>query len=514
MRRILFSLFLCWTTKAWAQMDSATILALSKQEALVQVQQHPDIFSQMTPMFQADKEIVLQAVTRLPSNATYVHASLWEDRKLVEDLLSQNIEVFRYLPDTLQHDRSLLQYAIQKDSLAVLHIPSEYRDDDNLMKLAVRRNSLAYNFVSDRLKADRYTASLALVDAKPEIWRAVPESLKQDDEFLTPLILRNCSLLQFALHDQIEVVRSCANRDVSSFQYAVPSIRNNTLLLRDLLRTKPELLQYAGEDVRNDKEFILSLLPEYRIKPSFIGMKLQRDPDVAVAFLETDPALYRLFSEELRNDEQVSRLAIQQSLLLFEFVGEELKDDDFFVGEVVQQNGSLIRFASERIRGDKDIARIAVLQDPKAFDELTTSLQDDLLWVDELLGEYPDKISNYHSVLAEKEWGIGKVPLLFRYDRLLVEEAMQVRGISLEKAPKHFQADEKIVRLAVEQNGMALAFASEELRNNEKVANVALKQNPQAILFVGPSLREDERFIKKTKKKYPSITRYLREEGE
>ena len=158
-------------------------------------------------------------------------------------MLDQNLAILRGLPPELQNDRTILRRAIQQDSLAVLMMPPEFKDDEVLMKMAVRSNPLVYKFISPRLQSNEYIIGLALQESKAEIWNTVPQTFRDDPEFMEPRVLANCRLLEFYETADDELVKKCASRDRQSFVFADESLRGDIKVVRPLLREDPKLFQ-------------------------------------------------------------------------------------------------------------------------------------------------------------------------------------------------------------------------------------------------------------------------------
>lgn len=484
----------------------------SKEEAIEKMSIFPIIFKDLSPEVSTDMNVIYEAIRVYPPNAAFIAPELLEDRKFVESLLEVNVVVLRDLPKEFQHDKNFLRRAIQIDPLAVLVMPKEYKDDDILMKLAVRRKPLAYNFISDRLKQDKYIVSLALADSDPNIWRAIPKNIQQDEAFLRPLVLKNCGLLQHTHSHDIEVVLDCASRDPDVFKFAVPVIKNNKALLKELLRIKPALL--AASELNKDKDFVLSLLPEYKLSPQYLGVNLLNDIDIAEKFIEIDPVFFQEFPEDIRSNTAIANQAVTKSMFNFEFIGDKLKADYEFVAPIIEENGSYLRYISDDLKKNKELIELAVSKDYKAFDYADSSLQEDLAWIASLLVKYPQQVQRFKDVMEDKRWGVGKLPTLFRYEKSLVELGLKTHGESLEFAPEHFRADKKLVLLAIEQNGLALEFASDALRNDVKLVQKAVKQNSGAIRFAGPAVLENKKLLRKWSKKNDRLKEELRKMGD
>jgi predicted RNA-binding protein (virulence factor B family) len=64
-------------------------------------------------------------------------------------------------------------------------------------------------------------------------------------------------------------------------------------------------------------------------------------------------------SEELKNDKEVVLEAVKQYGRSLLYASEELKNDKEFVLEVVKQNGDSLEYASEELKNDKEVLWIS-----------------------------------------------------------------------------------------------------------------------------------------------------------
>jgi hypothetical protein len=74
----------------------------------------------------------------------------------------------------------------------------------------------------------------------------------------------------------------------------------------------------------------------------------------------THVELLQFASEELRNDKEVVLEAIKYNKLNFEFASTSLRDDKEVALEAVANNMQTLQYASERLRGDRDVVYNAI----------------------------------------------------------------------------------------------------------------------------------------------------------
>ena len=163
------------------------------------------------------------------------------------------------------------------------------------------------------------------------------------------------------------------------------------------------LLQYASEQLKDDKDV------------------------VRVAVKNNGKAL-KFASEELKRDKEVVRVAVKNNGKAFKLASKELKGDRELVLAVVQEDGFLLSFASEELRGDREVVLAAIHNYGRALDFASEEL---------------------------------------RGDREVVLAAIRNYGCALDFASELLQKNEEVAFAAVQRNEKALEYVSEELLHNK-----------------------------------------------
>lgn len=222
----------------------------------------------------------------------------------------------------------------------------------------------------------------------------------------------------------------------------------------DLVSIYGCFLDYAPENLRSDKEFILKAIRRG-------GM------DGTLEYV----------SQELRADKDVVLEAIKQYSGDVRYACEELKNDRDFILSAVKINGDVLETLFKHPDEKKCIKAISdrdiILEAAKTYDFALTYASDELLHDREIMLTAV-KCQGLNLRLASKK---------FRNDREIVLAAVNNMGWALEYASKRLQADYEVVLAAVRNDGLALKFASYDLRSDSNIVYEATKSHEWAQLY-------------------------------
>jgi len=264
-------------------------------------------------------------------------------------------------PDRLPYD-SVLQ-----------HASDEMRNNEQVVMAAVTENGCALRFASDEMKNNHRVVIAAIKPCESrgtgttsmffseeefhcEALDYASDNLKSNEDFLVDALSYNGLALRFASEDMrnnerivIAAITPCPvfgriakqrmESDARAFRYASDNLKNNEDFLVDALSYNGLALQFASEDMRNNKRVVMAAIAPPTVR---------RAKSVA-------PAM--------------------------EHASKELKNDPSFWQQAVATNGVVLRYAPERFRNDVDIAIAAVRQNYGAYDSVPDRIRRNELFL-------------------------------------------------------------------------------------------------------------------------------------
>lgn len=215
----------------------------------------------------------------------------------------------------------------------------------------------------------------------------------------------------------------------------------------EMVKQDPENFLKASEELRGDKDFVLSLLPLIKNNPFAIANglseELRDDKDVIMALIEKeDYSILNSTSNTADNLLEVM-MAFQFRFGVLEFTSERLRDDEEVALAAVQKMGDAFGYVSTRLKGNRDIF-IAAVQ--------TCRLK--------FAGEYE---------------GFSDISDELKDDKEAMLIAVQRFGFLLELASDRLKDDKDIVLAAVKEDGAYLEYASKRLQEDADVLEAVKK---------------------------------------
>ena len=128
---------------------------------------------------------------------------------------------------------------------------------------------------------------------------------------------------------------------------------NDLEFFKERVQTMPLLIEWANEDIQNDKDILLAAVNQAGWTGCYASEALRDDKDVILAAVKNDGQILYFASERLRDDKDVVLAAIENKPII-------------------------IKYASLRLRKDKDVAKLAVSKGKKnVLSFLDSELQKD-----------------------------------------------------------------------------------------------------------------------------------------
>lgn len=165
---------------------------------------------------------------------------------------------------------------------------------------------------------------------------------------------------------------------------------NDKKQVLEMVKKDPENFLKASEELRGDKEFVLSVLPLIE-RVYCTGMveslseELRDDKDVIMGFAKAwDACVLRAASQRLRDDKDVVLAAIEKDGDLIEDASDRLKDDEEVAMAAVQKHSIAYLYISARLKNNRDIfitavqnCRLKVACEYEGFNDISDELKDD-----------------------------------------------------------------------------------------------------------------------------------------
>jgi Domain of unknown function (DUF4116) len=137
------------------------------------------------------------------------------------------------------------------------------------------------------------------------------------------------------------------------------------------------LLQYASQELKKDKQFILNVVRHHGWALEFVDNVLKKDKDVVMAAVSQNGYSLLYADSSLKKDKDIVLDAVSKEGQALFHADDELKKDKDIVMAAVKKDGLAIQYADFILKKDKDIALAAVTQNGVVLDDCDDELQND-----------------------------------------------------------------------------------------------------------------------------------------
>ena len=422
----------------------------------------------------------------------YASKRLIQDKEFNLNYLKANPEWYDRLienNDSLKNDEAFARLAVQLSGVNFLELSEEFSNNREILNLAVEnsKGSLMINQISEDLLYD--------------------EDGNVDVDLLLKLVKSN--------HFNISKVPDAImlNSAVASQLILAASSKNN-------------VLYYAPEFLRTDKEFITKLTSENIFTIAFADKSILADREFMQGIVAKMPVLIKFCSAELKADKLFVKEAVNLNGLVIRYIDEKLLNDPEIYWAALRQNPESYKILPSEIYTDKAIVdyiskinggilthfSTSVHSKPIKFNCILNSADGSYpeeLTVFKTLGDKPSKneilevikIDPTQIVFLSEEFFVNNkdllgsileitsYPLKFKSCRkALGEQELEKQLKTHSWALKYIEADESLSNEFLKEllsiNGNLLQLLTQEQRKDNSFVEIALKRNPEACHFV------------------------------
>lgn len=381
---------------------------------------------------------------------------------ILEDVRNGDLSSYDSASDEIKNDRQFALAVLSADPEAYSHIPQTFREDPEFMCNAISLNSDI--FFIDPSFAQNEDYILAALGGLPKIDDSTNLPNGLDPEITAQIEARNQRIMDSVgddLRSDRDFMLAAIDIDAKLESYASDSLKtdpsfHNALyqsrLLEDI-KTRPEVLQSASPELLNDRDFAMRAVKQNGEALQYLG-NFSNDSEIVLAAAKYDPQALQYASPDLLNNRDFAMQAVEQNGASLEYLSN-FSNDRAIVTAAVQQDGTAIQFASQDLKDDRNIALEAVLNNGSALQYLNADLRDD-----------------YDVVMTAVTHEGNKLPLIE------IDGSMQISfDTTLQYASPRLQNDENICLAAIRNDANAYDSISPSLKNDRSFMEEAIRTN-------------------------------------
>ena len=377
-------------------------------------------------------DVMLEVVGLCGLSLAHGGVAVRGNRAVVLAALKNNADALQFVTPTLADDRSIVAAAFtEKSAKANLQYASRrLRRNTDVVTAACTANGANFAFASRALKQESAFA-LKMVGISPEAMAHVDPSLLSKKDFVEAVMTtvpKDCFRMEANLWKNRAVLRKLLHVYGGHFalQKAHAKLRGDAHLVLAAVADDPRAFAFAGEKLRQNKQFVLSCLEHAGCDAEHIGAALWKDRSVVL---------------------RVLAMCSVEGLILSR-LGRDLCNDGDVVRCAVTANPKNFEYASLPLRAEREIALLGM--------RCAGNLQH-----------------------------VGK---WWQHDADFVYEAVVLHKGLLKGVPSALCANAAFMRRCVAHNGMYLQMAVPELRDSFFMVFTAICADLGAVRYAGPAL--------------------------
>ncbi len=208
-----------------------------------------------SPIFQKDKEVILEAVKRNGRALEYASLELKNDKDIVLEAVKQNGRALVFASDDLKINREVFLEAVKQDGRALQFASDVLKADREVVLEAVKQTGWALQFTSATLKADRDVVLKAVKQGGFALQFA-SDDLKADRDVVLEAIKQN-GALAFAsatLKADRDVVLKAVKQDGFALQFAYDDLKADREVVLEAVKQTKYALRFVSDDLKKDRE--------------------------------------------------------------------------------------------------------------------------------------------------------------------------------------------------------------------------------------------------------------------
>jgi hypothetical protein len=333
---------------------------------------NPGIIRNIAPV--SDRELMEEALKDHVFNLEYASDDLKADKKLVLGLVKKDWRVLRDASKVLLSDSVFIAEAI-------LCFNDNQEEDNSLVE-----DLLFLPFEKEIIDINKVVNYL--VTHYPRVLKHIAPAF--DMEII-------CTCLQYTHEEDIPYIMDCISDDlkktkafwVTAVQKSLYMLKNAPLIYRQdkevvlaAVLYDGELVEFAGESLRNDPEIYLAAISQINNRRGacdpgrilhLIPEKFRSDKGFLIKAVENYPRIFEHVTPDVRSDREFMLEIIKKTYgWIIEYVSPELQSDRQFIVEAAILNKDILRWLSKNFNNDKELFEMLSkegIEPIKAFSE-------------------------------------------------------------------------------------------------------------------------------------------------
>lgn len=303
----------------------------------------------------------------------YIHEHMDSKiRELYSDFDNENYYLYEE-----EYDKYEREYIVSHpEAIIILRGDiSKYTNDKEIIKIALEQKEFIGEYLpdlADFIWRDRELLKMLCEQYGETTYNCVPLDLQDDKD-----------VIKYALKDIMENSNDVYDSKENIMKHISDDNSNDKEIMTLAVQGTPELIEYASENLKDDKELVINAINSCPIEDCindglgirFISERLKNDKDIILSAVKKDGLELEYSSPDLKDDKEVVLAAVNECGGSLEYASDRLKDDEEVVLAALKNTLDDFDLISERLKNDKDFILKAVAIDEGILEYINPELR-------------------------------------------------------------------------------------------------------------------------------------------
>jgi len=471
-----------------------------KEYGIEEIKKNPYNLEYADETLKNNKEVVMQAVSKLGVALKYASEQLRSDKEVVRTAVSEYWSAIRYADESLRNDKEIGLIVTKGNGEAFVYLSDSLKKDKDIILNSVKDYPSAINYVEfELLYDDQFMAKIKEINnsaylrgikiRKPEIEQFI--AFNRDDK-----INNNSDNLNIAKYrkekykKEKEYIKKEWRKHIGILNFASEQLKNDKNFMLSIIELNSCGLKYCSRELQLNKSFVLDAIRihedavwssedlSYRNakylydhpSPSillFIDKSLREDEDILLTYLYRNRNDYTVLTENLwKNKDLIKKIIKMIPDYKLDQMDNSLKDDREFMHELIEISGETFKYVGDSLKKDEELAYLALEKTNYAlFDYLIKNFDESIIKDKEIV----------EKALSYDEYYFNLIDDSLKKDKELVKNLLTTKPSLYYKLDETLKRDKEVALIAVHANNSVFKDLIKEFRKDKEIILEALR---------------------------------------
>ncbi|WP_422474879.1 DUF4116 domain-containing protein [Endozoicomonas sp. ALB032] len=143
-------------------------------------------------------------------------------------------------------------------------------------------------------------------------------------------------------------------------QYASQQLRNDKELILTIIAARPKCLEFASEKLKNSKKVVMTAINQHGFYLQYAGPKIKDNEEVVKAAITDYPEALGYASERIRSDKNIIQMVIDKHIDHLYYASERVLNDRKYLLDLIAHNSRAFISVAHNLKRDMDFIRSAI----------------------------------------------------------------------------------------------------------------------------------------------------------